>query len=60
MTRYHKRVANTQYLDCDVIDFTLYYETFAGQAKVIPRCHHCSSEFHSSSECVRPPAEPNH
>ena len=36
-----------------------YNETFAGQTKVIPRCYHCSSEFHSSSECVQAPAQPN-
>ena len=34
--------ANTKCLDWDVIDFTLYNETFSGWAKVISRCHHCS------------------
>ena len=35
--------ANTKCLDWDVIDFTLYNETFSGWAKVIPRWYHCSS-----------------
>ena len=42
-----------------VVDFILHNETFADQAKVIPKCHHCSSEFHFSLECVHAPAQPN-
>ena len=56
-TCYRRRAANTKSLDWDVMDFTLYNETFAGRAKVIPRCYHCSSEFHSSAECVQAPVQ---
>ena len=52
-TCYRRRAANTKSLDWDMIDFTLYNETFAGRAKVVPRCHHCSSELHSSAECIQ-------
>ena len=38
-THYCRRAANTKSLDWHVMDFTLYNETFAGRAKVIPRCH---------------------
>ena len=54
-TCYRRKAANTKCLDWDVIDFNLYNETFAGRAKVVPRYLHCSSEFHSSAECVQAP-----
>ena len=54
-TCYHRKAANTKCLDWDVIDFNLYNETFAGRTKVVPRCLHCSSEFHFSAECVQAP-----
>ena len=37
-------------LDWNIMDFTLYNETFAGRATVV---HYCSSEFHSSAECIK-------
>ena len=49
---YRRRAANTKSLEWGVIDFNLCNETFAGQAKAIPRCKFCSSELHSSDDCV--------
>ena len=48
---YRRQAANTKSLDWGVIDFTLYNETFTGQAKAIPRCKFCSSELQASNEC---------
>lgn len=54
-TCYRRKAANTKCLDWDGIDFNLYNETFAGRAKIISRCLYCSSELHSSIECVQAP-----
>jgi len=54
---YRRRAANTKsLLDWDKIDSDLCNETFTGWAKAVPRCSHCSSELHMTSQCPQGPA----
>ena len=48
---YRRRAALRKSLDWGQVDFNLYNESFAGRARVISRCKHCSSEHHGSHEC---------
>ena len=56
---YRHSAANTKSLDWDKLDSDLYNETFTGRAKAIPRCAHCSSELHTTSQCPQGPATPS-
>ena len=56
-TCYRRKAAARKSLDWGAVDFTLYNETFAGRAKVVVRCKFCSSEHHTSAECVYAPPE---
>lgn len=57
-TCYRRQAAVTRALDWGQVDFTLYNETFTGRAKAISRCKFCSSEHHSSNECMFAPETP--
>ena len=48
---YRRQAAARRSLDWAVEDAALYNEAFVGQAKVIPRCRHCLSEYHSTETC---------
>ena len=54
-TYYRHKAAATKSLRWGEVDFNLYNETFAGRARAVPRCKHCSSEHHSSDECMYAP-----
>ena len=54
-TCYRRKAAAVKTLDWGQVDFTLYNETFTGRAKEVNRCKFCSSEYHSSVDCVFAP-----
>ena len=55
---YRRKAATTKSLDWSQVDFTLYNETFIGRAKSVVRCYHCSSDRHSSQDCIYAPEGP--
>ena len=55
---YRRKAAATKLLDWSQVDFTLYNETFAGRAKILPRCKFCNSELHHSIDCSFTPDYP--
>ncbi len=58
-TCYRRKAAAAKSLDWAQVDFTLYNETFTGRAKaIINRFKICSSEHHTSGDCVLAPEPP--
>ena len=55
---YRRQAANRGSLDWGIVDPALYNETFAGRAKLIPRCKYCLADTHSSQEYLHAPAAP--
>lgn len=55
-TCYRRKAAVSKSLEWGVIDFTLYNETFTGRAKAVARCSYCSSDQHTSHDCIYAPA----
>ena len=55
---YRRKAVATKSLDWSQVDFTLYNETFTGRAKSVVRCYHCSSDLHSSQDCIYAPEGP--
>ena len=58
-TCFRRKAAALKSLDWGVVDFTLYNETFTGRAKALSRCKYCSSEHHTSVDCVYAPESSN-
>ena len=54
-TCFRRKAAISKSLEWGVIDFTLYNETFTGRAKAMARCRYCSSDMHTSQDCVYAP-----
>lgn len=48
---YRRQAAAQRSLDWATEDAALYNEAFVGQAKVVPRCRHCLSEYHPTEAC---------
>ena len=57
---YRRKAVATKSLDWSQVDFTLYNETFSGRAKSVVRCYYCSSDLHSSHDCIYAPEGPWH
>ena len=52
---YRRQAANCNNWNWDHVDAPLFSETFAGRARVIPRCRFCSMDTHGSPDCPYAP-----
>ena len=57
---YRRKAAVTKSLNWSQVNFTLYNETFAGRAKIMPRCKFCNSELHHSADCSKNITQASH